>query len=84
MRKCARLFCLHLPGCFGRAEGYLASATSSSRGGRPGERFIWKGPRCSTFLSASVWEPPECDSPRSERYAGFPLDRSTPRHHSAC
>lgn len=31
MRKCARLFCTHLPGCCGRAEGFLASATLSSR-----------------------------------------------------
>lgn len=75
MRKCARLFCSHLPGCCGRAEGYLASAPSSSRGWRPtpGERFIWKSPRCRTFLSASVSRPQGVIRPGASDILGFLL-----------
>lgn len=71
MRKCARLFCSHLPGCCGRAEAYLASAASSSRGRRPtrGALHLEK-PQMQHISKRACFETPECDSPRSERYVG--------------
>lgn len=72
MRKCARLFCTHLPGCCGRAEGFLASAPSSSRGWCPTRGALHLEKSQMQCISKRVcFETGECDSPGSERYVGF-------------
>lgn len=74
MRKCARLVCSHLPGCCGRAEGFLASATSSSRGWCPtrGALHLEKSQMQGIFKRV-CFEGQGCDSPGSERYVGLSL-----------
>lgn len=85
MRKCARLFCSHLPGCCGRAEGYLASAASSSRGRRPtrGALHLEK-PQMQDISKRVCFEAQECDSPGSERHVGVSLTALHPGITSTC
>jgi hypothetical protein len=79
MRKCARLFCTHLPGCCGRAEGCLASATSSSHCWCPTRGTLHLEKSQMQGISKRVcFETQGCDSPGSERRVGLFLTAMHP------